>query len=318
MLRAGGNTNLTRLLAHAQLPALPQSAVRLLELSQNPDHGPHEFAVPIEADPGLTSQVLRFVNSSYFGFRQEISSVKLAISLVGIRTIKNFSLWSAVFSVVPNPKCGPFNLRSLWQDSLRRGLFARSLGKMLKLQDAEDLFAIALLQDMAVPLLAKELPTEYHGLLTARQGGLNRLSDLEREQLGWTHGEAGAVLARSWRLPEGFASTIEQHAVVEELDADQIGPGLRIVSLSALLPSTCDPTWEDREAFLAGFQRIAKTEMRTAEEFLRDIDREFTDFAPFLKLAQPAKSLSAYLHRSEELRAESGEPEKLDRLALRV
>jgi len=82
---------------------LPQSAIRLLELSQNPDNGPPEYAKPIEADPGLTSQVLRFVNSSYFGFAREISSVKLAIALVGVRTIKNFSLWSAVFSLMPSP-----------------------------------------------------------------------------------------------------------------------------------------------------------------------------------------------------------------------
>ena len=115
---------LKELLCSAQLPALPQSAIRLLELSQNPDNGPAEFAVPIESDPGLTGQVLKFVNSSYFGFSREISSVKLAITLVGIRTIKNFSLWSAVFSLMPNPKCGPFDLKSLWQDSLRRALFA--------------------------------------------------------------------------------------------------------------------------------------------------------------------------------------------------
>jgi HD-like signal output (HDOD) protein len=122
---------LKELLNSAQLPALPQSAIRLLELSQNPDNGPAEFAVPIESDPGLTGQVLKFVNSSYFGFSREISSVKLAITLVGIRTIKNFSLWSAVFSLMPNPKCGPFDLKALWQDSLRRALFSRAFGKVL-------------------------------------------------------------------------------------------------------------------------------------------------------------------------------------------
>ena len=153
------------------MPALPQSAIRLLQLSQDPENGPAEFAVPIESDPGLTGQVLKFVNSSYFGFAREISSIKLAITLVGIRTIKNFSLWSAVFSLMPNPKCGPFDLKSLWQDSLRRGMFARTVGRLLGQADSEDLFAAALLQDMAVPLLAKELPEEYDKLFHARQGG---------------------------------------------------------------------------------------------------------------------------------------------------
>ena len=61
--------DMKRLLAGALLPALPQSAIRLMELSRDPDNGPSEYANAIEADPGLTVQVLRFVNSSYFGLR---------------------------------------------------------------------------------------------------------------------------------------------------------------------------------------------------------------------------------------------------------
>src|ERR671924_759880 len=140
--------HLQRILQGAQLPALPQSAIRLMELSRDQDNGPAEYAVPIEADPGLTGQILKFVNSAYFGFSREISNVKMAITLVGIRTVKNFALWSAVFSLMPNPKCGPFDLKSLWQDSLRRALFSRGFGKVLGLKEAEDLFASALLQDM--------------------------------------------------------------------------------------------------------------------------------------------------------------------------
>ena len=93
---------LVQLVAKAQLPALPQSAIRLLELSQDSENGPPEYAVPIEADPGLTSQILRFVNSSFFGFAQEVANVRLAIALVGVKTIRNFALWNAVFSLMPN------------------------------------------------------------------------------------------------------------------------------------------------------------------------------------------------------------------------
>jgi len=135
-----GVPSLQKVVAEAQLPALPQSAICLLELSQNPENGPVEFAAPIEADPGLTGQVLRFVNSSYFGFAREVSSVRTAISVVGVRTIKNFALWSAVFSLVPNPNCGLFQLKSLWQDSLRRGLFARAMSRLLGFREAEEAF----------------------------------------------------------------------------------------------------------------------------------------------------------------------------------
>jgi HD-like signal output (HDOD) protein len=283
------NEQLQKLLAGAQLPALPQSAIRLLELSQNPDNGPEEFAVPIEADPGLTGQVLRFVNSSYFGFSQEISSVKLAISLVGIRAIKNFALWSAVFSLMPNPKCGPFDLKSLWQDSLRRAVFARRFGRLLGLAEAEDLFAAALLQDMAIPLLARELPADYQDLLLRRAGGRVRLSSLEQETLGWTHAEAAGLIARSWHLPPRFATFIEAHTELKHA-ADHFCEAT--MTLSSMLPPTVDDEWFDRKAFVAAYAEISPASAPPAREFLKAVDHEFEEFAPVLKLAVPAKPLS--------------------------
>lgn len=83
---------LTRLPADAQLAALPESAIRLLELSQDAENGPAEFAEPVEPAPGLTSHVRRFVNTSYFGLSREIPNVKLVISLVGCRAVANFAL----------------------------------------------------------------------------------------------------------------------------------------------------------------------------------------------------------------------------------
>jgi HD-like signal output (HDOD) protein len=289
------NEDLKKLLSGAQLPALPQSAIRLLELAQDPDNGPAEFAVPIEVDPGLTGQVLRFVNSSYFGFSREISSVKLAITLVGVRTIKNFSLWSAVFSLMPNPKCGPLDLKGLWVDSLRRGLFARATGKQMGMKDAEDLFAGALLQDMAVPLLAKELTKDYIELLTRAAAEGVRLSDLEREKYGWTHAEAGGVLARTWNLPAEFATLIERHVDLEQLADDPAAEkGTLAVALSAILPSSADEEWAAATRFETLYRQATGEAAMPLGELLAKIDAEFAEFAPVMKLSAPARSLVDY------------------------
>jgi HD-like signal output (HDOD) protein len=291
--------NLRDLLLNAQLPALPQSAIRLLELAQNPDNGPKEFAVPIEGDPGLTGQVLKFVNSSYFGFSREISSIKLAITLVGIRTIKNFSLWSAVFSLMPNPRCGPFDLKVLWQDSLRRALFARDFGKLLGMKEAEECFAAALLQDMAIPLLAREIPQRYLKLFQERNEGTNRLSDLEKAQLGWTHADAGAFMCRAWSLPEEFAVLIESHTKLDQLLAEKCKtPGKLAVALSALLPAAADKEWTEREKFEAAFHQLSAGKGAKLGDFLKQVDKLFAEFAPVLRLTTPARTLEQYLQEA--------------------
>lgn len=285
--------DLDKILAGAQLPALPQSAIRLLELSRDPENGPTEFAVPIEADPGLTGQVLRFVNSSYFGFSREIDSVKQAITLVGIRTIKNFALWSAVFSLMPNPKCGPFDVKSLWQDSLRRGLFARAMGKLLGLKDTEDLFSAALLQDMGVPLLAKENPAVYVKLLEARDTKHIRLSRLERQVFGWTHAEAAEMIARQWNLPEQFGELVAAHADVEPwVSQPKAEAGKLAVAMSALLPTARDERWHECDQFEGCYARVVPSGGPTIAKLLGQIDEQFSEFAPVLKIANPGTSLA--------------------------
>jgi HD-like signal output (HDOD) protein len=288
------SVDLKKILSADQLPAMPQSAIRLLEISQDPDCGPAEFTIPIEADPGLTIQVLRFVNSSYFGFRNEISNVRQAITLVGVRTIKNFALWSAVFSLVPNPKCGAFDIKRLWQDSLRRGLFARAMGKVLGLDQAEEPFSAALLQDMAVPLLAKEVPDAYTKLLGARteSNARVRLSTLEQHVFGWNHAEAAGIMARQWDLPDAFATLIEDHLDIERWsNVPREEPGKLAVSMSALLPTTSDPIWTECASFEKYYQKVCPPQGPSMVEMLRTVDKEFSDFAPVLKIAEPATSL---------------------------
>jgi len=288
------SVNLKDILSVGQLPAMPQSAVRLLEISRDPEAGPAELAVPIEADPGLTVQVLSFVNSSYFGFRNEISNIKQAITLVGGRTIKNFVLYTAVFGLVPDPKCGPFNLKSLWQDSLRRGLFARAMGKVLGLKEAEEPFAAALLQDMAVPLLAKEVPGAYEKLFGARNVNDKhfRLSRLEQHVFGWDHAEAAGIMAREWNLPEEFAVLIEDHLAVDQLvSRPDPEPGKLAVSMSALLPTLTESTWVEHEQFENYYEKICPPGSPSMTELFSQVDEEFADFGPILRIAAPRNTL---------------------------
>ncbi|MDG2221873.1 MAG: HDOD domain-containing protein [Rubripirellula sp.] len=277
------------------LPALPNSAVNLLQLSQDNDCGPPDFAVPIEADPGLMGQVLKFVNSSYFGFSCEIMSIHQALTLVGTRAITNFALWNAVFSVIPNPKFGPFDLKSLWQDSLRRALFARALGKSLKLHNSEELFAGALLQDMAIPLLLQELPDEYEPLLQKRAAEGRRLSGLEKEIFGWDHADAAAMLAEQWNLPPEFITLIKQHTQLDELIESDSDRGSASVALASMLPSCSDEHWNERDAFFSGFAKLTNQSDEQLAAIFAAVDESTAEFAPLLKLPTPSVTLSEFL-----------------------
>ena len=240
----------------------------------------------------MAAQLLRFVNSPYFGFTREIASVKLAITLVGIRSVKNFALWNAVFSLMPNPKCGPFDLRGLWQDSLRRALFARMFARLLQAPQAEEAFAAALLQDMAIPLLAHQSSAIYSRLLELRGERQMRLSSLERQVFGWTHAEAGGMMARHWNLPNQFAQLIENHISLAVAAGRVVArPADLAVALSAMLPSTSDASWLECAAFETAYESVRPADSPTMVEVLSRIDEDFAHFAPFLNIVVPAKTL---------------------------
>ena len=285
------------------LLALPQSAAKVLELSKNPANGPPEIAVPIAADMGLTSQVLKFVNSSFFGFQNKITTVQMAISLVCVRTIRNFVLWNAVFALLPNPKCGPFDLRVLCQDSLRRGSFAKVLAKFFKTVEPEELFVAGLLQDMAIPILAQLWPTEYGSILTQHSKTGERISSLEQATFGWNHGDAGAFLVREWGFGDELAESIQNHVKDgSEKTSDMESVCDEIISLSSFLPSVLDKTWDNAELFFDRYNRMIagiNVDINVTELFSKT-DEVFNELLSVTQMGHPVTPLVEFHKRYME------------------
>jgi HD-like signal output (HDOD) protein len=298
MSNESAREELRRTLVAGQLPAMPHSALSVLKLENDITKvNINDLARPIEADPGLAAQVLKFLNSSAFGFQSTISNIRQGVALVGIRIVKNFVLWKAVFSLIPKSKSGAFDVGMLWQDSLRRAMFARFLLLETRKGDAEMAFAGALLQDMAVPLLLKVKATDYgHVLDSLSKSNGKRLSELEEEFFGWNHADAGLVLGQHWKLPEMLVDLTSNHLKVEETSANfHKHPERAVVALSALLPSVVRDDWSDRNLFITSFETCFPGNSRLFATLFDRVDREFDQYAALLQIAPPKQSLFTYI-----------------------
>ena len=153
------------------------------------------------------------------------------------------------------------------------------LARLLGAPQAEEAFAAALLQDMAVPLLAHRWPALYTQLLEIRDQRQARLSTLEREIFGWSHAEAGGMMARHWNLPDQFARLIEGHLSLDvALERVFEAPAELAVALSALLPSTSDSCWLECAAFETGYENVRPVDSPA----MATPCRESTRISPFL------------------------------------
>ncbi|MDR1925587.1 MAG: HDOD domain-containing protein [Planctomycetaceae bacterium] len=289
----------------SNLLALPQSAARVLELAKNPENGPPEIAIPISADPGLMSQVLKFANSAFFGFRHKITAVQMALSLICVRTIKNFVLWNAVFAMLPNPKVGPFSLRRVLQDALRRGVFCKVYASYFQAIEPEEIFVAGLFQDIAVPILAQNRPDEYTVFLTKLSDSRVRLSKLEYEAFGWSHADAGAFLVKEWGFGDDFAQSIQTHIdpnLVKSKPDSSVAASI-IVQLSAILPSASETDWNEADNFMECFQKLAgklplmTKKAPTPAEVFAACDSQFEDMLQITQTPLPEMSLSDHINQ---------------------
>ncbi|MDR2643099.1 MAG: HDOD domain-containing protein [Planctomycetaceae bacterium] len=289
---------LKKILTVEQLPAMPQSALTVLQIDNDLTKvNINDLVCPIEADPGLVAQVLKFLNSSYFGFQSTISNVKQGIALVGIRVVKNFVLWKAVFSLIPKAKGAEFDVGGLWQDSLRRAMFARFLLNELKKGDSEMAFAGALLQDMAIPMLLKLKPIEYGDLIARYRESENvRLSTLEDERFGWNHAQAGGILGRTWKLPHLLTLIIEEHIEIEELVRSfDSNSEEAAVAISAMLPTDSRNVWSEADLFMKYFKAMLPGKVELIKRLFERVDREFEQYASVIQIGKTKKKLMDYL-----------------------
>ncbi len=106
-------------------------------------------------------------------------------------------------------------------------------------------------------------------------------------------------MARGWKMPDDFAALLEKHTSMDELLATgNAKPDALAVALSALLPSMSDDRWSECPQFEAAYLRLCPTNGPTLVEMLARVDQDFIDFAPVLKLAAPAKTLTTWYEES--------------------
>lgn len=200
-----GRQILGRVLAKGSLPSLSPLAVKLVELASDDRSSASDLARIIEQDPGLTTRLLRLVNSTaYRRSHDDITSVTRAVVLVGLREVRIMALSLSLRDTLPVKKAGP-DYHLFWRSSLHRAVLSREVARRLALAESEEAFVAGLLLEMGLPLLLRSLKEEEAGGFPGFGASLKRQINWERLSLGLDHREVGETVLRQWGLPEVLA-----------------------------------------------------------------------------------------------------------------
>ena len=199
-----------------ELPTLPEVLVKLNEVMANPDSSADDVARVIATDPAVATNVLRLVNSAYYGLQVRVSSINLAVSIMGFSITRKVALKAAVFSVFAKThdhnSC--FDPSLFWRHSIYAGVAARVLGTdspRFAGNHAEDLYICGLLHDIGKLILLEKAPKHYLPVLEESRRTQRPETEVEQQSLGFTHADVGSVLAIKWFLPEDLTIAIRYH-----------------------------------------------------------------------------------------------------------
>jgi len=196
-----------------QLPVLPEIYNNInAELAKN-DPSPKAIGDLVAKDVGMSANILKLVNSAYFGLPHHISSPQQAVIVLGVGVIRSVALTMHVFDSFKTLGERSFSLSLLWQHSLRVGTIARTIAlhEGLSKEHTDHAYIAALLHDVGKLLLDAHCPEECRLVLEEVRANNRRVAEVEAEQLGLTHAEVGAYLLGLWGLHPLVVQAVAGH-----------------------------------------------------------------------------------------------------------
>lgn len=191
-----------QLKATERLPSPTGVALVILQLVDNEQTPVAEICRVLQADPALTGRLLKLANSASAARTAQVTHVKDAVSVLGLRQVRNVALGFSLVSKHASGQCAGFAYHDFWSSSLATALAAQSVAAEVLPRSASDAFTCGLLLSIGQLALATVFPVEYDAVLAQARGqSLFDLHRLEQERFGIDHHELTLLMLQEWRLP---------------------------------------------------------------------------------------------------------------------
>ena len=198
--------------------SLPATVSKILEVCNNPKTSPIDLDKVIQLDPVLMGRVLKLINSAYYGLGTQVTSLVRAIIMLGVNTVKNLALSTAVIDRFADKKgFHALNMDGFWRHSLCVGVTAKHIARKRGIdpKSVEEYFAAGLLHDVGKIPMNDALAEDYVRAMAVADRERLPLNAAEAKVLGIDHCQAGQAVATAWKLSGAIADTEDWHHDLE-------------------------------------------------------------------------------------------------------
>ena len=197
-----------------RMPSLSTTVAKVLQICNNPSASANDLNRVISYDPVLTGQILKLINSAYYGLPNHITSLTRAIIMLGINTVKNLVLATSVLAGFKGlSKTRQTVINDFWAHCLCVGVLSKLIARtgQIPATDQEEYFVAGLLHDLGkIPLMT--CFTELYAKIVQVSKDQNiPLFQSETIHIGFNHCQVGALIAAKWKLGRVMQDAIEKH-----------------------------------------------------------------------------------------------------------
>lgn len=286
------------------LPGILDTPMRILALKRNPNTSARDFADVLSRDASLAAKVLAMANSTWYAPTQPVTRLSHAVAMIGMSNLYTLVFGLSLSSLYPRLSIPQSEVDQFWRVSILKSIAARRLALDICPDKAEDVGLLALLQDIALPVMyAADV-----SIWSETKMLLDGPAVIGREEKLYGHGHAsfGEMIAKKLGLPE-----VIQRAITAHHDCDALTRLLedraqaRCLTFAAALPHTVG-LFRAREpsAYAASLFDGTPSLDDEARAFdtLRDISNQFRDIVS--TIGKPGEGTGSFKELMQEVAIE--------------
>ncbi|MBD3167522.1 HDOD domain-containing protein [bacterium] len=201
-----------KVMEELQLDPLPEAALRVQNLVDQPDTTAKELSSVIATDSTLTALLLKHANSPLYGFSKKIGTVALAVVVLGFDTVREIVMSTAAMNTVSTNFTGKnVSTRRFWSHSLAVASGARVIAQHWRTSLPGEAFVAGLMHDLGRLVLATEWPAAYKAVLSRSYEKGIPTHVAEKKVMEVDHAEVAGWMGERWNLPEKILLSIREH-----------------------------------------------------------------------------------------------------------
>lgn len=189
--------------ARGNLPSPRGVSLQIIQLADKEDTTIQQIARLINNDPALAGRVIKAANLLVRREGRPIASIMDAVSLLGIKSVRQLALSLSLVADFSAGPCKSFDYQKFWAHSACGGLAAQEVVTKTQLGVADEAFLLGMLAQIGRLTLATAFPPEYSQILE-RITDSDDLNAQEGAAFGLDHNQITALMLADWGMPKLF------------------------------------------------------------------------------------------------------------------